>query len=86
MSITSMPFRPNPEMCCEACVFGRGEHAEWCYVRTATCPMCDGELVFDLRDRVRLAQCRGWCKRRWELWTVDPLTIRFVDYGEREPA
>jgi hypothetical protein len=26
----SNPYHPNPEQCCEACVFGAGEHAEWC--------------------------------------------------------
>jgi hypothetical protein len=26
----SNPYKPDPAMCCEACVFGRGEHAEWC--------------------------------------------------------
>jgi hypothetical protein len=28
--ITSRPYRPSGDWCCEACVFGRGEHAEWC--------------------------------------------------------
>ncbi len=28
--IRSMPYRPDKDHCCEACVFGRGEHAEWC--------------------------------------------------------
>lgn len=28
--IQSRDYRPNPEFCCEACVFGRGPHAEWC--------------------------------------------------------
>jgi hypothetical protein len=32
--ITSRVYQPNAAMCCEACVFGRGEHAEWC---TAPC-------------------------------------------------
>jgi hypothetical protein len=26
--IVSRPYQPDA--CCEACVFGRGEHAEWC--------------------------------------------------------
>lgn len=26
--ITSRPYHPS--QCCEKCVFGRGEHAEWC--------------------------------------------------------
>ena len=25
----SNPYRPGP-LCCEACCFGRGEHAAWC--------------------------------------------------------
>ena len=25
----SNPYRPGP-LCCEKCVFGRGEHAAWC--------------------------------------------------------
>jgi hypothetical protein len=28
--LISRPYEPNPEHCCEACVFGRGDHAEWC--------------------------------------------------------
>lgn len=24
------PHVPNPEYCCEKCVFGTGEHSEWC--------------------------------------------------------
>lgn len=26
----SNPYRPDPAQCCEACVFGSGEHAEHC--------------------------------------------------------
>lgn len=26
----SNPYRPDPEKCCEACVFGRGQHSDWC--------------------------------------------------------
>lgn len=26
----SNPYRPDPAQCCEACVFGSGEHAEFC--------------------------------------------------------
>jgi hypothetical protein len=29
--LTSRPYRPDPEKCCEACAFGRGPHAAWCY-------------------------------------------------------
>lgn len=28
--LQSRPFRPNPEQCCEACVFGSGVHEPWC--------------------------------------------------------
>lgn len=26
----SNPYRPDPAQCCEACVFGRGVHADFC--------------------------------------------------------
>jgi len=29
-SFTMPQAKPDPAMCCDACVFGRGEHAEWC--------------------------------------------------------
>ncbi len=28
--IVSRVYKPNPDKCCEACIFGRGEHVEWC--------------------------------------------------------
>ncbi len=28
--LRSRPYQPNPAKCCEACCFGRGEHAQWC--------------------------------------------------------
>lgn len=28
--IYSRPYHPNEKMCCSGCVWGRGEHAEWC--------------------------------------------------------
>ena len=27
---SSRRYQPDKEKCCERCVFGRGEHAEWC--------------------------------------------------------
>lgn len=33
--LMSRPYRPNPNLCCEACVFGRGEHAEGAGCRAA---------------------------------------------------
>jgi hypothetical protein len=31
--LTSRVYAPNPEKCCERCVFGRGVHAEFCVYR-----------------------------------------------------
>lgn len=28
--LTSRPYKPDPEKCCERCAFGRGNHAIWC--------------------------------------------------------
>ncbi len=28
--LQSRPYHPDPAQCCEACAFGRGDHAEWC--------------------------------------------------------
>lgn len=30
----SNPYQPNPDMCCERCIFGTGRHAEWCFLVT----------------------------------------------------
>ena len=38
--LVSRPYNPDPEYCCEACVFGRGEHAEWCEKRVPGCNRC----------------------------------------------
>ena len=27
---SSRRYQPSADKCCERCVFGRGEHAEWC--------------------------------------------------------
>jgi hypothetical protein len=32
--LNSRPFHPDPEKCCEACVFGTGLHAPWCLFLT----------------------------------------------------
>ncbi len=42
--LQSRPYKPNPQLCCEACAFGRGEHAEWCWV------CIDHELLESFRD------------------------------------
>jgi hypothetical protein len=51
--ITSRPYRPSGDWCCEACVFGRGEHAEWCGVLKSISGGTVGE-----HWRVRLAKAR----------------------------
>lgn len=28
--LNSRPYNPDPAKCCEACIFGRGEHADFC--------------------------------------------------------
>jgi hypothetical protein len=28
--LVSRVYRPDPAKCCEACAFGRGNHAPWC--------------------------------------------------------
>ena len=28
--IVSRLFQPDPKLCCEACAFGKGEHADFC--------------------------------------------------------
>jgi hypothetical protein len=33
MIIHSNLYKPNPNITCELCVFGRGEHADWCEKR-----------------------------------------------------
>lgn len=37
-------YRPDPEYCCEACVFGRGEHAIWCRAQCA-CRAAETDVV-----------------------------------------
>ena len=33
--IRSGVYRPNPDKCCEKCVFNHGEHAVWCKLNRA---------------------------------------------------
>jgi hypothetical protein len=45
--IVSRRYQPNPDKCCEACVFGRGEHAAWCpkVIRCSEDATCPGECI-----------------------------------------
>lgn len=54
----SNPYKPDPAMCCEACVFGRGEHAEWCghsfiYRRCDGCPDLPGQSHWHCEPKPR---------------------------------
>jgi hypothetical protein len=65
---TSNPYRPNPEKCCEACVFGSGKHGDWCVLPlpggiASDCEYCvpeecgDFEAVGMLAGRAICARC-----------------------------
>jgi hypothetical protein len=60
----SNPYHPDPEKCCEACVFGSGEHARWCALYQ--CSMC-GEFHGPPND---LACPRPWL--HWKDWPLRP--------------
>jgi len=36
----SNPYHPDPAKCCEACIFGRGKHADWCDQAPSECRDC----------------------------------------------
>jgi hypothetical protein len=38
----SLPYRPDPAKCCEACAFGGGHHALWCPEGKAAAAVRDG--------------------------------------------
>ncbi len=56
--ITSRPYRPNPEMACERCCFGRGPHATFCHaIRKAPFTIFGQEVWIDpgmSRDEVAM--------------------------------
>jgi len=57
---TSRVYRPDPEQCCEACVFGRGVHAEWCpgwvVQRPSPCEIC-GHVCVHADWCLRYGEC-----------------------------
>ena len=55
--LMSRPYQPNPDYCCEACVFGRGEHAEWCPVPIQNA-LTHGFAWELARDFLLLPHCR----------------------------
>ncbi len=68
--LNSRPFRPDPQQCCEACVFGKGEHSEFCervpVVTIFYRPSPDMDAWIEALGRVPLApgtfipSCRGF--------------------------
>jgi hypothetical protein len=58
--IISRPY--HPAQCCEACVFGRGEHADWCraprwITRVELEEMSLGELIHHLFAHFAITVC-----------------------------
>jgi hypothetical protein len=68
MSITSRPYKPDSAKCCERCVFGSGEHAEWCEkLRAEVILLRVGkildQLAYQYRQETLAYSCslgRGW--------------------------
>jgi hypothetical protein len=71
--ITSLPYRPDPELCCDACVFGTKKHAEWCPKVSVFCPDCRRDLLADRRDREPVLRCP--CGGVWKVLCLDPVTF-----------
>ena len=70
----SNPYHPDPVHCCEACVFGSGEHAAWCETQISglTCTefCCDAPAT-DAET--------GWCEEHLAL----AVSLGAVDYFKR---
>lgn len=49
--IVSRPYQPDPKQCCEACVWGRGPHAEWCQLFRQLQREAVAEYFADLKRR-----------------------------------
>jgi hypothetical protein len=52
--LMSRPYQPG-EKCCERCVFGRGEHAEWCPQRKGRFEQWVREAIHKYSSRAALA-------------------------------
>lgn len=65
-SFTMPQIEPNPEYCCEKCVFGRGEHAAWC---RQTWPMIALKHTYSVSAEVSMAAARN------ELLRVFPAAV-----------
>ena len=47
--IASRRYRPNPDVVCERCVFGTGEHSDWCGVGKERIFFGGSRLIIDER-------------------------------------
>lgn len=64
--LQSRPYQPDESQCCEACVFGRGEHAEWCFLPLAggipsDCDYCQSAVSTDF-DAIGMLAGRAICR------------------------
>lgn len=58
--LTSRPYRPNAQWACPRCVFGRGQHADFCDTLAATLDRIDVLVSEDVPpDEVWLADQSG---------------------------
>jgi len=62
----------RPVLCCEACVFGKGTHAAWCW----PCPGCQRRLY--LWDEMQLPVARKTCLCGAIIRTANRLKRRIV--------
>jgi hypothetical protein len=55
--LMSRPYKPDPAIACEACVFGRGVHALWCPAQPeATFVQADTDIEAALHWRPMVRQ------------------------------
>jgi hypothetical protein len=60
----SNPYRPDAAKCCEACVFGRGEHETWCdQAKVASIFHHDDFLKSPKRHKFHSIDVNGYCNQ-----------------------
>ena len=67
-NIVSRPFRPDPAMACERCVFGTGKHLEQCHatvVKNVQLPWTHAYVTLVLDDRMRRNVIEGITLSDW---------------------
>jgi len=67
--IVSRVYQPNAAMCCEACVFGSGEHAEWCdtphWITDSTLVAMSDKDLARLQERFVVVEIDALTRRRF---------------------